>query len=179
MSKGLKIALIIGAAVAAFFLLKKTASATAGTSPTGVQKVSGGIAGLVAAAGKAVKTLGGAVGIGAATTTVIATPLVSGVAPAYALAGAPMVPGAASITTSASAPISGAAAGTGGFGATAATVGGFAAAAFVVVSFFKTLFGNAGTPDFQGIQLKTPVQEDGEKIMEGIESVRVLRGAVG
>ena len=75
MSKIVKIALVIAAAVAAFFLFRKSSGvAMVEKSPTGLEKVIGGTAAVVAIAGKAVATLGSAVGlVGGAGTAVAGT----------------------------------------------------------------------------------------------------------
>jgi hypothetical protein len=177
MNKGLKIALVIGAAIAAFFLLKKTASASEGKSPTGLQKITAGVAGIVATAGKATKVLGEAVGLfGGGAAVVAGSPVAAASIGTTTLVGTNI--GFTGASSAASAPVSGAAAGSAGFGATAATVGGFAAAAFVVVSFFKTLFGkhtHIGSPDI----LKTPVQEDGERQIINLQEVNDISESAG
>lgn len=170
MSKGLKIVLVIGAAIAAFFLLKKTASASAseGKSPTGLEKLLGGAAGIVATAGKATKTLGEAVGLFGGGAAVVA----GGSVAAASIGTTTLVGtniGFTGASAAASAPVSGAAAGAAGFGATAATVGGFATAAFILASFFKTLFGKAGP--LQSVMPKTPVEEDGERQIANLQGV--------
>jgi hypothetical protein len=161
MNKAIKIALVIGAAVAAFFILKKTASPSSESSggPGGLQKVGGAIAKILSIAGKALKTLGapvaGAATLGAgiaATTTIGVTPLVAGVAPSYALSSIPAMSGAGSASAGAvsGAPISGAGA-VGGFSALGASIGAAGAALWIggAIKALKSLFSSGwweGTP---------------------------------